>query len=244
MTGLALVFIALYLMTGVTNIIPALLLIVSSVVPVTAIAYLVEKYDKTGISFRTLVGSFLFGGTVGVIAAIFFEWTANVILGGIIPLAILAGVIEEPAKLFATFWRWRHPVYDRPMDGLIIGSVCGFGFAVFETAGYGLTALLHGGVEGLLMTLAIRSFLSPFGHGLWTGITGAALWECGRDIKRAINDTRFQKALLIAVGLHMLWDSSNSFSNYPLLMFIPVIISAILSMRIYKRLLDKHGYSL
>lgn len=239
MSGMALAFVLLYLMTGVTNIIPALLLIVSSVVPLTAIAYLVEKYDKTGISFRTLTGSFLLGGTVGILAAIFFEWTADVMLGGLLPLAILAGVIEEPAKLITTFWRWKHPLYDRPMDGLIIGTVCGFGFAVFETAGYGLTSLLHGGVGDLLVTLAVRSFLTPFGHGIWTGITGAAFWECDRDVTKAMKDKRFQKALMVAIGLHVLWDSGMIFGN----VLFPLIISASISALYFNNLLHRQGYS-
>jgi RsiW-degrading membrane proteinase PrsW (M82 family) len=243
MAGMALAFIVLFVLTRVTNLIPALLFTVSAVVPVTAIAYLVEKYDKTGISLRTLAGSFLFGGTLGILSAILLEWPAASAIGALALMPVMAGAIEEPAKLFATFWRWNHPVYDRPMDGLIIGSACGFGFAMFETAGYGLTNLLRGGVEGLIVTLVLRSFLSPFGHGLWTGITGAAFWECGRDPRRVIHDPRFQKAMLIAIGLHVLWDCSMIFGMIPGMTLLPILGSAVLSVRIYKRLLERRGYS-
>jgi len=237
MAGMALTLIILYLLTGVTNLIPVMLLTVSAVVPVTAIAYLVEKYDRTGISFRTLVVTFLLGGTIGIISTILLELPAAIATGGLILLPIFAGFAEEPAKLIATCWRWKHPVYDRPMDGLIIGTICGFGFAVFETAGYGLSNLLHGGVEGLLITLAIRSMFAPFGHGLWTGITAAAFWECGRNPSRVIRDPRFQKAMLTMVGLHALWNSSI------MLGYLPMIVSAALSLMLYRRLLSRNGYS-
>jgi RsiW-degrading membrane proteinase PrsW (M82 family) len=157
---------------------------------------------------------------------------------------IFAGFYEEPAKFFATAWRWRHPRYDRPIDGLILGTVSGFGFAVFETAGYGFTAWLHDVLAdrastSLLYVMVIRSVSSPFGHGLWSGMIAAAFWQNGRDLKRAIQARSFQIACLWAIGLHALWNASALPRGFG---FGFIILSAVLSVREYRKLLANKGY--
>ena len=119
------------------------------------------------------------------------------------------------------------------MDGLILGVVSGCGFSVFESAGYGLQALIDGGQAGLLTVMFIRGALSPFGHGLWSGILAAAFWQNRRDLRTAVQNRQFLIALAWAVGLHALWNSG------PILC---VVISASLSVREFRRLLTNRGY--
>jgi len=164
-------------------------------------------------------------------------------------LPIFAGLYEEPAKFLATAWRWNHPRYDRPLDGLIIGTVSGFGFAVFETAGYGFTAMASdegGGLGSLLYVMVVRSISSPFGHGLWSGIVAAAFWQNGRSLKRALNSRSFGVACLWAVGLHGLWNLGTIFHGFKygcgIYGYGISILSAILSVREYRRLLANKGY--
>jgi len=185
---------------------PVTVLAVSIVAPATVIAYLVERFDKTGISLRTLALTFIFGGTIGFVVTIVAGSLAGAVTGGLILLPVFAGVFEEPAKLIATAWRWRHPTYDRPMDGLILGAVSGFGFAVFETAGYFLTVMLSDGLQSSIVVVFVRSLSAPFTHGLWSAIIGAAFWQAGRRPQTAIKDKRFLIALGTGVGLHALWN--------------------------------------
>jgi RsiW-degrading membrane proteinase PrsW (M82 family) len=231
--AVAVALFALLSLTGNPNLVPVTLLAMSAVVPAAMLWYLVPRYDKTGISLRTLALTFLAGGTLGIIFTMVLGLVGDVLLGGLLLLPIFAGVWEEPAKLAATAWRWRHPAYDRPMDGLILGTVSGLGFAVFETAGYGFTTLIEGGFEGLLVLMLIRGLLSPFGHGLWSGMVAAAFWQTGRDVGRAIRSKVFLVALAIAVGLHALWNAH----------WIGVIISASLSASLYRKLLSRKGYA-
>jgi RsiW-degrading membrane proteinase PrsW (M82 family) len=224
----------------VPTLVPVTLVAMSAVVPATAMCYLIEKYDKTGISFYTFAITFLAGGSVGIIAAVINAEVAGLLTGGLLLAPIFAGVAEEPAKLLATAWRWRHPSYDRPMDGLLIGTVSGFGFAVFETAGYGFTMLVakEGGLADLLGLMLLRGATSPFGHGLWSGILAAAFWQCGRDLRRAVRSRTFGIAALWAVGLHGLWNASAVAA----LGWGCTVLSAILSVREYRRLLARKGY--
>src|SRR5262249_36517306 len=153
-----------------------------------------------------------------------------IVVGGIAVGPIFAGIYEEPAKFLATIWRWNHPRYDRPMDGLILGTVSGFGFAVFETAGYGFTATIEKGFGSLLFVMLLRGISTPFGHGLWSGIVTAAFWQNGRSLKRAFQSRSFGIACLWAVGLHGLWNAGMEIGciGYSL-----SILSAVLSFREY-----------
>gem|GEM_PF-1219212 len=232
-SAIALMLYGLEAATGNPNLVPVTLLAMSLVVPSAVIFFLVDRYDKTGISLRTLAITFLAGGTVGIIATVITAEASALVVGGLLLGPLFAGLYEEPAKLLATSWRWKHPVYDRPMDGLILGVVSGLGFAVFESAGYGLQALIEAGQAGLLWVMVLRGATSPFGHGLWSGIVSAAFWQSGRDLRKAVKNRQFQIALLWAIGLHALWNGG----------YLPgMIISGFLSVREFRRLLANRGY--
>jgi RsiW-degrading membrane proteinase PrsW (M82 family) len=229
--------------TGVPTLVPVTLFAMSAVVPATVMCYIVPKYDTTGISFQTLTLTFLAGGTIGVIAAVINSLAGAALLGAFFMAPVFAGVAEEPAKLLATAWRWRHPLYDRPMDGLILGTVSGFGFAVFETAGYGFTALAESGkLSDVLDIMLLRGATAPFGHGLWSGILAAAFWQCGRDFRRAVRSREFWIAVGVAIGLHGLWNSASLLKEFGPQAYIPTIVSGLVSLHEYRRLLRRRGY--
>ena len=233
---------ALYVLFAVTGniiMVPATLLAMGLVVPATVQCYLIDKHDRTGISLRTLGLTFLAGGTVGLVMTVILALVGGTLSAGLLLLPFFAGVFEEPAKLLATSWRWKHPGYDRPLDGLILGTVSGFGFAVFETAGYGLEILLQSGAEGLLLVILLRSLGSPFGHGLWSGILAAAFWQAGRDPRRVWRDRRFLVALAWVVGLHALWNLGAGLGGVGLPL---TAASAYLSLREYRNLLSVRGF--
>jgi RsiW-degrading membrane proteinase PrsW (M82 family) len=89
---------------------------------------------------------------------------------------------------------------------------CGAGFAVLETMGYALVALVDSGgnlalVNGLLLD---RGLLSPTAHMAWTGLAAAALWRTATDRRRLRAVARFVMVYLLVVALHAAWDSSAS----------------------------------
>src|SRR5579875_414900 len=249
---LAGLLILLFALTDNFHLLPVALIALSLVVPIVVLTRIVETYNTSNISINTLLITFLLGGSLGMVATILPQ-----VLLGMPPIMFLAGIWEEPAKLLATFWRWKHPVYDKPMDGLIIGTAAGFGFAVAETAGYGLDIFIHNsltllekkipggvlilpnlsqqGLVAMLLNLIFRNLLSPYGHCLWTGILCAAFWESGRSLKKAVKDPRFLKAFLIVVLLHGLWDSPFG--------LLGILISAGITSYIYKERLKHNGYS-
>ncbi|MBI4864133.1 MAG: PrsW family intramembrane metalloprotease [Candidatus Riflebacteria bacterium] len=239
LASLLFVFLALEVAGGekAPKSLPVTLLAMSAVFPAMVMTYLVERHNQSGISYKTLGVTFLLGGTLGLVTTYILHIGALMMGLGALVVPVLAGLFEEPAKLIATSWRWKHPAYDKPMDGLIIGTMSGFGFAVFETAGYGYQAVVEGGLIGLLAVQVIRGLLSPFMHGLWTGITCAGFWECDRTVSRAVVDGRFVRAMLSAIVLHALWNAGWMVA-WPLW-----VVSGVLGLVTFRHLLRRRGYS-
>jgi RsiW-degrading membrane proteinase PrsW (M82 family) len=105
------------------------------------------------------------------------------------------------------FRRDRHPA-----DGLLLGVAAGAGFAVLETMGYALVALVGSGgnlslVNGLLLD---RGLLSPAAHMAWTGLAAAALWRAAAEHRRARAVLRLVGVYLLVAALHAGWDSTGS----------------------------------
>lgn len=237
--GLALLLLILMGVSGNPIMVPITVLAASVVVPASVMTWLIQKYDQSKISFRTFTLTFIFGGAIGFVFTMVTAMSVEMVLGGLILLPVFAGVFEEPAKLFATAWRWRHPVYDRPLDGLIIGAVSGFGFAVFETSGYFFSAMLEEGLSSSIQVVVLRSLCAPFTHGVWSALLCAAFWQCGRNLSTAYKDRRFLIALGISVGLHALWNLGASFGLFGLLL---MIASGVMSFRLFQQRLADKGY--
>lgn len=96
------------------------------------------------------------------------------------------------------------------LNGLLIGSAVGAGFAVFESAGYAFQALWYGNsYSSMVNAINIRAILSSGGHVVWAAITGAALMiALGGKIFtwNAIKNKKFVRLFIIPVILHSVWD--------------------------------------
>jgi protease PrsW len=181
------------------------------VVPVAFVAFVSGRRLSFGVS-GSLVGlTALLGGVVGVLVAGALEFEAVRSFGDL-PF-IVVGLIEEMAKLLvpaAILVLVRRN--QRPADGLLLGVAAGAGFAILETMGYALVALVRSGgnlslVNGLLLD---RGLLSPAAHMAWTGLAGAALWWAATEHWRFRAVGRFVVVYLVVVALHAGWDSSGS----------------------------------
>lgn len=189
------------------NLVPAIVLLGSFLVPVTFVAWAYEHGLAGEVTVPLLFTTFVVGGLLGVLGASLLEsallrpslW----IYGGV-------GLIEEGVKLGALMLVARR-VRPRTMrDGLVLGAAVGFGFAAFESSGYAFNALFT--VQGLSLralveTEILRGVLAPLGHGLWTAILGGVVFAASR------RQWRLTGGLILAyLGvslLHALWDSMH-----------------------------------
>jgi RsiW-degrading membrane proteinase PrsW (M82 family) len=199
----------LYFVSGDEIMLPSVVLLGSFLVPVTAVFWLLDHRDATELDPDRLLTAFLFAGVLGMIAAGALEtW----LLPGRVFPNLWVGLIEEAAKGVAVALLARGLPRYRMRDGLILGGAVGFGFAAFETSGYALSAAITpGGVslEDLISIEVLRAVLAPLGHGLWTGLLGAAIFGAARGGRLRLTAGVVATYLLVS-ALHALWDASTT----------------------------------
>ncbi|HDZ35328.1 MAG TPA: PrsW family intramembrane metalloprotease [Thermococcus sp.] len=186
--------------------------------------YHADKYEPEPRKY--VLGTFILGGTLSVGIAFILE--SFLTLGGAIqPLlpvsafyvALVAGVVEEPAKAMAIRWPYKAGQMDGIMDGLVYGVAAGLGFAATENFLYGLG-------WGVSVTV-VRAFLTPFAHATWSAIIGVA-YGMKAEGKLASTGQYF----LLAMFLHFIWDyyafMSVSVPAYNILLIFLIILNLVL----------------
>jgi protease PrsW len=199
----------LYLVSDDEILLPSVILLGSFVVPVTAVFWLLDHRGATELQPDRLLTAFLFAGVLGMVASGALEtW----LLPSRVFPNLWVGLIEEAAKGIAVALLARGLPELRMRDGLVLGATVGFGFAAFETSGYALSAAITPGgfsLEDLVSIEVLRAVLAPLGHGLWTGLLGAALFGAARGGRLRL--TAGVLGTYVAVSLlHAAWDSATT----------------------------------
>jgi RsiW-degrading membrane proteinase PrsW (M82 family) len=212
--------------------VPTLVLLGSFLVPVTFVTWAFERGRSDEITTQLLFRMFVVGGVLGVLAASLAE---SYLLRPSWWMFFGVGFIEEAAKLLALALCGRHLRTRTLRDGAVLGATVGLGFAAFESAGYALVAsfTVHGlSLVDLVSTELLRGLLTPFGHGVWTAITGALLFSSsGRD--RFVVTGRLVAGFIGVSILHGLWDSMDT---------IAMMLTYVLSGRPWQYRLLELGY--
>jgi len=200
------------LLTGNLNLYPTVILIGNFLVPVVFVGFLYDDQHISSLSLDTVETSFCIGGILGVLGASVLESlvlpvasnpTQGLSLGG----AMAVGLIEEGCKIAVVAFLARRMIHTSQMDGLLLGGAVGMGFAALESTGYAFTALLlsHGHISASIAATVIRGLLAPFGHGVWTGILGAVLFQQSAPHRFRITGPLILTYLFVSI-LHGLWD--------------------------------------
>jgi RsiW-degrading membrane proteinase PrsW (M82 family) len=199
------------------NLTPGLILMGSATVPLATLILFFELNTPRNISLYRLMVLVGFGGILSMFISLIgynlgrLDW-----LG-----ASSAGIIEELGKLATLILLVRGSRYKYILNGMLFGAAVGAGFAIFESAGYALRVLLdyfraygygHFGYENQVMmnNIAVRGMLAPLMHIAWTAMVGAALWRTKKNQPITVahlGDPKFYRILIVAVVLHMLWNS-------------------------------------
>lgn len=190
------------------NLVPGLIIVGSFAVPLSALIFFFEMNARQNVSLYQIIRLVFLGGIASMtISLIFFQ------IGDSLELdwlgASLAGLVEEPGKLLALAIVVNAARYPYTLNGLLFGAAIGTGFAAFESAGYALYAGLYD-ADDMLDSIMLRGMLAPFGHIVWTAMCAGALWKVkGRRSFSfgMLKDPRFYRVFLIAVVMHMIWNS-------------------------------------
>lgn len=193
------------------NLIPGLVITGAFATPVAAVLFFYEINTLRNVSLPLVFKLLFLGGVLSLfVALVLFELSEDMIwwLG-----ASSAGIVEESAKLAAVLLIIRGALakrYPYILNGMLFGAAVGTGFAAFESAGYALRIGLAGG-SGLMMdNIIARGVLAPLGHVAWSAIAAGALWRLkGAEpfTWEMLTDKRVYPLLLLAMGLHFLWNT-------------------------------------
>ncbi|MDT0464614.1 PrsW family intramembrane metalloprotease [Streptomyces gibsoniae] len=138
---------------------------------------------------------------------------------------LIAPIVEESAKAAAVLlvFLFRRRDFTGIVDGVVIAGVTATGFAFTENILYLGTAFgtdqLSGG-RGLASVTAatffVRVVMAPFAHPLFTVLTGIGFGAAAMSAERwrARRVLLPLGGLLLAMGMHSMWNGSSSFGEY------------------------------
>jgi len=160
----------------------SIMIAVVSTIVYVLIVWQLDKYEKEPL--RLLAAAFLWGAAPAVLASALIEVAFDIPLealiesyADVISVSFIAPPVEEAFKalaLLAIYWLARHE-FDGPLDGVIYGSLVGFGFAMTENVFYFESAWAEQGVKGFLMLVLMRAGVFGLNHAMFTGIAGAGI---------------------------------------------------------------------
>lgn len=142
-----------------------------------------DRYEREPLWLLAL--AFFWGAIPAVLLVFAPEILFDKMLDSILPAGALKNALsygvspplfEESAKgiflvgLMLVFWN----EFDDPLDGIVYGSMVGFGFAMTENMFYFIGAAA-GGVNSELFNIALRAGIFGLNHAFFTALTGLAL---------------------------------------------------------------------
>jgi RsiW-degrading membrane proteinase PrsW (M82 family) len=208
-----------------------------------ALALWIDRYEKEPI--KMLGWAFLWGGTV----AIFFSGIINTEggravterlgagAGEVYSYVISAPIVEETTKALALFilFFWKKDEFDNVIDGIIYAAMVGLGFAIVENFVYYGRALAEGGATGGLQSFVMRGVLSPFGHPIYTAMTGIGLGLSRRSNNTFVKFAAPLAGLMAAIMLHAFWNGvgfvlpGGSGLIFAFFVYMPFLVIAVLA---------------
>ncbi|QCU73148.1 PrsW family intramembrane metalloprotease [Pseudoalteromonas distincta] len=191
------------------KLLPGLIFVGTFAMPLSVLVFFFETNVPRNVSLIKVFKLVLQGGILSLIfSLLMFQLTSDLNWLG----PPVAGLAEEPGKLIALLLIANAVRYPYILNGLLFGAAVGCGFGSFESAGYAFEILLSQNYTSMIDNINLRGVLSPFGHIIWTGMIGAALWKVKQGRPFMISmlfEYTFVRVFLIATLSHMLWNSGD-----------------------------------
>ncbi|MFF1645258.1 PrsW family intramembrane metalloprotease [Streptomyces sp. NPDC058240] len=184
--------------------------------------------------WRNLLFAFAWGAFAAALVAILANsfatrWiataTADPSNADTLGATVIAPVVEESAKAAAVLliFLFRRRDFTGIVDGVVIAGITASGFAFTENILYLGNAFgedqqigTSGVVSVTAATFFVRAVMSPFAHPLFTVLTGIGfgLAAAGSRHRRLRRIALPLLGLVLAMGMHSLWNGSAVFSPY------------------------------
>ena len=150
---------------------------------------------------------------VSGIVNVLFEGAAHALtndaqLASFLSASISAPIIEEATKgvgILLVLLLLRKE-FDGVIDGIVFAGVVALGFAAVENVLYYGRAVSKEGFGGLAVVFVLRGVLGPFGHAVYTSMTGIGLGIARQTHNRLLRFVAPVLGYSGAVLLHSLWN--------------------------------------
>jgi RsiW-degrading membrane proteinase PrsW (M82 family) len=196
-------------------IVAAVVAVVPASVYLTLFLWL-DRYDPEPPG--RLIFTFLWGAIVAIIISGFVNTAFGAFFGGAASAIISAPIVEESTKgicllIILLFFR---KDFDSMVDGIVYAGVVALGFATAENVLYYGRGLNAGGAGGLMQLFFFRGVLSPYGHVLFTCMTGLGVGIARETHNKALKVISPVVGYIGAVFLHSLWNTIATFFSIDL----------------------------
>jgi protease PrsW len=178
----------------------------------------------------------------GAIAAVGFAALVNTVVmegttlvggkefGDFVGLSISAPFVEEFVKgvgVFGAFFFLRRE-FDGVVDGIIYATFVALGFAAVENITYYQRAALASG-DALAGTFVLRGILAPWGHPLYTSMTGIGFGIARETTRSWLRWLAPIGGYVAAVILHSTWNTAAFLSEMLTYVMLPLWILFVLA---------------
>lgn len=167
----SIVFAGLYVMVmnfGNLNGVPGAMFVGALLVPLTVMMFFWEMNVPRNISILDVLSVFFVGGVFSLVVTLFLYSFFPSAGAGPLWGSTLVGLIEELGKVLVVAYYVKRNNTRYKLNGLLLGSCVGAGFAVFETAGYAFMSLINTNrLTAMMDTLFQRGVLAIGGHVVW-----------------------------------------------------------------------------
>lgn len=191
-----------------------LLVTVVAVVPLAvylAVPYLVDRYDPEPWYCLLMAlgwGAFVATSAAGIMNDLFAHVVGSALgpaAGRVLTVVISAPFSEELWKglLVLGFFVFLRREFDGVVDGVIYAAFCALGFAAVENIQYYFQASQKGSLGGLFW---VRGVVAPWGHPLYTSMTGVGLGIARETKNPAFKILAPLGGLAAAMLLHAAWN--------------------------------------
>jgi protease PrsW len=203
----------------------------------------VDRYDPE--PWWLLIGALAWGG----IAACGFAAAINTAVGElaeavigpgsghVVAACVSAPIVEEGFKGLGVLgiYLFMRREFDGVVDGVMYAIFVALGFAAIEDIiyyGRATGAELAGGAGSLGITFALRGILSPWGHPLYTAMTGIGLGMARETDKPHVRWLAPMGGYALAVAMHSTWNTAGTISGALFLIMLPLWFAVVIGFAI------------
>ncbi len=208
------------------------------------VPWIVDRYDPEPAWALTMalawgaIAACGFSGAINSLVDVVGVSMGGKAFGQFVAACVSAPLVEEGTKGFAVFFMFyfMKREFDGVVDGVIYATFAALGFAAVENVlYYGNAAKTEWAThkEGLLAsTFVVRGLLAPWGHPLYTSMTGIGFGIARETTRRWQRWLAPLAGYALAVLLHFTWNLAATISNALFLVMLPIWLLFVLGFSV------------